>query len=189
MYEDIRYASEAIREFDGHPAMGQPIRVTLLPPSKQTGMTNPSSAPRPSRSLFDRVEPRNGRARSLSPDAGRTTRRTYGTTPAAGNVDRYIPGRAERSPLRRGNGPRSRRPGERRQPRRDDQGHLLVQGRPRKTTDELDAEMAEYWAENKGDTATAGGMNSGVTATAANENPAQIASTTGDDEEMMDLIE
>jgi len=32
-------------------------------------------------------------------------------------------------------------------------------------------------------------MNSGVTATAANENPAQIASTTGDDEEMMDLIE
>jgi hypothetical protein len=53
----------------------------------------------------------------------------------------------------------------------------------------LDAEMAEYWAENKGDTATAGAMNGGVTATTPNENRAQMASATGDDEEMMDLIE
>lgn len=189
VYEDLRYAAEAIREFDGHPAMGQPIRVTLLPPSKQTVTTNPSSAPRPSRSLFDRIEPRNGRARSLSPDAGRPTRRTYGTAPAAGNVDRYIPARAERSPSRRGGGPRSRRPGERRQPRRDEQGHVIVQGRPRKTTDELDAEMAEYWAENKGDTAAGSTMNGGGTATVANKNPAQTAPATGDDEEMMDLIE
>jgi len=186
VYEDLRYAAEAIREFDGHRAMGQPIRVTLLPPPKQTGMSSPPSAPRPQRSLFDRVEPRNDRTRSLSPDTGRTARRTYGTTPSSGDVDRYIPTRAERSPLRRGNGPRSRRPGERRQPRRDEQGHPLVQGRPRKTTDELDAEMAEYWADNKGDTASAGTMNGGGT---AKENRAHVATTTGDDEEMMDFIE
>ena len=189
VYEDLRSAAEAIREFDGHRAMGQPIRVTLLPPPKQTGMSTPSSAPRPPRSLFDRVEPRNDRTRSLSPDTGRTARRTYGTTQSSGDVNRYIPGRAERSPLRRGNGPRSRRPGERRQPRRDEQGHVIVQGRPRKTIDELDAEMAEYWADNKGDTATAGTINGGGTATVAKENRAHTAPTTGDDEEMMDLIE
>jgi hypothetical protein len=49
--------------------------------------------------------------------------------------------------------------------------------------------MAEYWAENKGDTDTSGAMNGGVTETVANENPTQMAPTTGDDEEMMDLIE
>lgn len=45
------------------------------------------------------------------------------------------PPRRRRSPLRRDRGAG----------RRDDQGHLLVGGRPRKTQEELDKEMEEYW--------------------------------------------
>ena len=45
------------------------------------------------------------------------------------------PPRRRRSPLRRDRGAG----------RRDDRGHQLVGGRPRKTQEELDKEMEEYW--------------------------------------------
>lgn len=114
---------------------------------------------KPPRSLFERIEasrddggPRRGgrRARSDSPRGGGTL--------APPDVDRYVPGRASRSPIRRRGTPREggRRPGQRREegggggrggrrPRTDDEGRPLVGGRPRKTAEELDAEMADYF--------------------------------------------
>ena len=72
------------------------------------------------------------------------------------HVDRYTPGgRGSRSPVRRRGTPREggRRPGQRREeggrgprgPKKDDEGRPIVQGRPRKTAEELDAEMADYF--------------------------------------------
>ncbi|KIW04590.1 uncharacterized protein PV09_04338 [Verruconis gallopava] len=162
---DIRDARDAVRDFDGANANGQPIRVTLLASSSTGRARNPfDTAERPSRSLFDRVEKR---SRSESPQS----------RPRRGerldHIDRYVPGERSdsrrRSPLpRRGGGNDSRRgsrrPGERprRGPQTDAEGHKLVQGRPRKTQEELDAEMEDYWgnreegaAASAGDTATA----------------------------------
>jgi THO complex subunit 4 len=71
-----------------------------------------------------------------------------------------------RRPLRRRSSPRydggrtrgSRRPGQRKQrePMRDEHGHLLVQGRPRKTAEELDAEMTDYWNGTEASNGTKG---------------------------------
>lgn len=162
IYEDYADAREAIRQFDGCNANEQPIRITMMPSGPGT-----SSAPRgsifdriekPPRSLFERIEagkaeggPRRDRrrARSDSPRGGGSL--------APPDVDRYIPGRASRSPIRRRGTPRDggRRPGQRREEggggrggrraRTDDEGRPLVGGRPRKTAEELDAEMADYF--------------------------------------------
>jgi THO complex subunit 4 len=70
-----------------------------------------------------------------------------GPTPA--NIDRYVPGKGRRSrsplPRRRGGRP----PGERRE-RGERNGRGRGEGggggrRPRKTQEELDAEMEDYW--------------------------------------------
>lgn len=75
------------------------------------------------------------------------------TKPAPENIDRYVPGQGSRggdgrsSSHRGGRG--GRRPGERReQGRRDENGHPIVGGRPKKTAEELDAEMEDYWGKN-----------------------------------------
>jgi THO complex subunit 4 len=183
---DPRDARAAVREYDGANANGQPIRLTLLPTAAAAAPArNPfDTAERPTRSLFDRIErPSATRARSESPDRNRRradNRRSDVSKPAPENIDRYVPGGARsdsrndsrhdsrndsrrRSP-RRGEGRRGdragRRPGERRRrsPPKDEDGHVIVQGRPRKTQEELDAEMADYWnkheAENGNDAAT-----------------------------------
>jgi THO complex subunit 4 len=164
-YRRTSDANQAIREFDGANAKGQPIRLTLL---QQQRRDNPFDRVENPRSLFDRIEAPRDRRRSESPyeddDEGRyrrgprrggaaggreRDRRTDTTRPAPENVDRYIPGQ-------NGSGPRSdsrrggRRPGERRErkPRNDEAGHKLVGGRPRKTQEELDAEMEDYWGGN-----------------------------------------
>jgi THO complex subunit 4 len=87
------------------------------------------------------------------------------TKPPPENIDRYVPGERNerRSPIRRGgrdsgrdSGRESgRRPGERRERGgRGDRGRSerggdgdakLVNGRPRKTQEELDKEMEDYW--------------------------------------------
>jgi len=54
---------------------------------------------------------------------------------------------------------------------RDDQGRPATQGRPRKTAEELDAEMADYWGTGN---ETTGGANQG-NGTAAAPNPAPAA--------------
>ena len=89
--------------------------------------------------------------------------------PAPSNVDRYVPGKTSRSrsPLpRRRDG---RRPGARRE--RGDRGgrgggdRLAKDGRPKKTQEELDAEMEDYWGAKENGTETA----AAATATAAQD--------------------
>ncbi|GAM88479.1 hypothetical protein ANO11243_065120 [Dothideomycetidae sp. 11243] len=159
-YFSLDDARDAVREFDGANACGQPIRVTMVPASSAGGR-GADARDKPARSLFDRIEPadqgRRRHARSVSP-AGRK------------DIDRYVPPggatRRERSPIRRRGTPKDggRRPGERAPqrggargggargggggggPRRtDNDGRPLVGGRPRKTAEELDAEMNDYW--------------------------------------------
>jgi THO complex subunit 4 len=189
---DPRDARLAVREFDGANANGQPIRLTLLPtPSAAAAAParNPfDTAERPTRSLFDRIERPAARARSESPDRSRRrvdSRRSDVSKPAPENIDRYVPGGSRensrrRSPLpRRGEGPRrgdraGRRPGERRRrsPAKDAEGHVIVQGRPRKTQEELDAEMADYWGkqENAAENGNGESTNGAAAAPATTDN-------------------
>ena len=136
-------AREAIREFDGANAYGQPIRLTLMQSRE------PVTAR--SRSLFERIDGGgrdaasrgrpHPRRRSASPAAmeidGEGSRRRRRTPE---NIDRYVPGRARSRSPRRGRGGRGRGRG-----RADGDGHRIVGGRPRKTAEELDAEMTDYW--------------------------------------------
>lgn len=180
---DTRDARAAVREYDGANANGQPIRVTLVQPAVAAPPArNPfDTAERPTRSLFDRIErPSGNRARSESPDRSRRrvdSRRSDVSKPAPENIDRYVPGGGRsdsrndsrrRSP-RRGEGRRGdragRRPGERRRrsPAKDDDGHVIIQGRPRKTQEELDAEMADYWDKQEAENANGAPSNGGAT--------------------------
>lgn len=152
-------------------------------------------------SLFDRIDlnPRAGpdrrrTTRSESPD--RLPRRSDVSGPPPENIDRYVPGerrRRSRSPLpaRRG----GRAPGV---PRgrggrgRGDRGDSRREGgpRPRKTADQLDAEMDDYWGsgaagntESTAATATAS-VNGGEAAAA--ETPIAGAVMADDDVDMIE---
>ncbi|RAL66813.1 hypothetical protein DID88_007596 [Monilinia fructigena] len=140
-------AQRAIAEFDGANANGQPIRLRSVPdgPSRGRGGRNQFQS---SGRLADRMTL--PRSRSYSPPI----RHSDVSKPPPENVDRYVPGdrgdrrRRSRSPLPR-RGRDSRRPGARRErgernatrggekPARD--------GRPKKTQEELDAEMDDYF--------------------------------------------
>ncbi len=163
-YESLADARRAIREYDGANANRQPIRLTLMP------MAPPKSAPRaprnpfdtaqkPSRSLFDRISSPPGRARDRSASPVRSRLSDVSKPPPEG-VDRYVPGERSRSPRpRRGGRDVGRRPGARREDSgrrnggsRADGGRSQARdGRPRKTQEELDAEMEDYWGNKGGD--------------------------------------
>ncbi|KAK9794531.1 hypothetical protein SCARD494_05601 [Seiridium cardinale] len=138
-YEEYQDAKEAIREFDGANAKGQPIRLTIMPSGPRR---NPfDTAELPGRSLADRITVPSGRSRSYSPGIDRS-------------IDRYVPagGRRSRSPIprRRGGGRGDgRRPGQRREgggrDAREAGERKGREGRPKKTQEELDAEMADYF--------------------------------------------
>lgn len=163
---DPRDARDAVRDFDGANANGQPIRVSLVASAPANRPRNPfDNAERPSRSLFDRVEKR---SRSESPQMRhRRGDRDERSGRGGNNIDSYVPGgrsgSQRRSPPqgRRGGGNDgrrgSRRPGERqpRRPNTDADGHKIIQGRPRKTQEELDAEMEDYFGKNKNEAAPA----------------------------------
>lgn len=162
-YESSRDAAQAIKEFDGANAAGQPIRLTLLPsgPSGGGSRRNPfDSAVIPGRPLAERITVPGQRSRSLSP------RRESDEEAARRGVDRYRPrgggggersggggGRLSRSrsPMAGGGRRRDgggRRPGARREGggggRRGERGGR--EGRQKKTQEELDAEMDNYFA-------------------------------------------
>jgi THO complex subunit 4 len=172
-YESSRDAAQAIKEFDGANAAGQPIRLTLLPsgPSGGGPRRNPfDSAVIPGRPLAERITVPGQRSRSLSP------RRESDEEAARRGVDRYRPrggggggersgggGRLSRSrsPMagggrRRDGGGGGRRPGARREGggdrggggRRGERGGDRGgrEGRQKKTQEELDAEMENYFA-------------------------------------------
>lgn len=125
------------------------ISIPAGPSGPRNGRRNPfDSAVAPARSLADRITVAPRLSRSESP-----RRRSAVRGPTPNNVDRYVPGenRRSRSPMpRRREG--GRRPGARRE--RGERGgrsgrggseRLAKDGRPRKTQEELDAEMEDYW--------------------------------------------
>ncbi|BCR85939.1 putative RNA binding protein [Aspergillus chevalieri] len=196
-YNRLSDAKTAIGEFDGANAKGQPIRLTLVPGGGGRGRQdrNPfDNVERPRGSLLDRVErPRD--SRSLSPEgaeggrrrrgrggagAGPAGRRSDVSKPPPEHIDRYVPGQGRRSPTRRNGGDGRRRGGGRRE-----DGNKTANGRPRKTQEELDQEMEDYWG---------GSANAGAGAAdqeAAQDEPQQVAPATtaaaGDDD--VDMIE
>ncbi|KAL8673876.1 MAG: hypothetical protein Q9168_001696 [Polycauliona sp. 1 TL-2023] len=192
-YPHIADARLAIREFDGANAHGQPIRLTLLPTAPANDMRgrgpvvarNPfDTVERPAKSLFDRIDDprfgngsgsrsrnRGGRSRSRSPGK---PRRSDVTRPAPEGVDRYVPSSGggpsrvrSRSPRRRGGDAGGRERGGRGGGERRGGGGRDSGVRPRKTQEELDQEMEEYWGPSSGQpngaTATAGNQNGGTT--------------------------
>ncbi|KAI0408953.1 hypothetical protein F4802DRAFT_305589 [Xylaria palmicola] len=134
-YETRDDALDAIREFNGANAKGQPIRLTIMSSAPRR---NPfDTAVMPGRSLAERIT----RPRSLSPnDRG---------------IDRYVPegGRRSHSPRPRRRG---RRAGARRENDSENTGRSTGRdGRPKKTQEELDAEMEDYFEKNGGNAAGA----------------------------------
>ena len=135
-------------------AVGQPIRLIPIPSGPSAGRRNHFDSGSSFRSLADRITvPPGTRTRSLSP-----IRHSDTTGPPPSNVDRYVPskGSRSRSPLpRRRDG---RRPGARRE--RGDRGgrgggeRYAKDGRPKKTQEELDAEMEDYWVAKQNGTET-----------------------------------
>ncbi|KAI0840687.1 RNA-binding domain-containing protein [Hypoxylon sp. FL0890] len=158
-YESRDDALEAIREYDDANAKGQPIRLSIVSSAPRR---NPfDTAHMPGRSLAERIT----RPRSLSPRRNSDRNR----------VDSYVPGRVtrSRSPLRRRGG---RRPGARRERGAgtpNERERTGRDGRPKKTQEELDAEMADYF--------NAGGSNGAA--------PAADASTAAQVADEMDMIE
>lgn len=168
--------------------LGQPIRLRSVPdgPSRGRGGRNQFEPSGAGRSLADRMTL--PRSRSLSPPV----RHSDVSKPPPENVDRYVPGdrggrgdrrRRSRSPLPR-RGRDGRRPGARRErgernaarggerPARD--------GRPKKTQEELDAEMDDYFGNGSKQEENANGTTHEVPVAA--QEPVQ----TGDDIEMVE---
>lgn len=193
-YTRLSDAKTAISEFDGANAKGQPIRLRIVPSGGGRRDRNPfDNVERPRGSLFDRVErPRDSRSLSPEgPEGGGRRRRGRGagpgrrsdvSKPPPDHIDRYVPG--QRSPMRRGGD--GRRRGRRDDGNRTDaSGQRTANGRPRKTQEELDQEMEDYWG---------GSANAGAGAAdqeAVQDEPQQVAPATtaaaGDDD--VDMIE
>lgn len=190
-YQHLSDARLAIREFDGANAHGQPIRLTLLPVApandlrgRAVPVRNPfDTVERPSRSLFERIDDprfgsgsrtRGGRSRSRSPGK---PRRSDVSKPAPDGVDRYVPppeGRSRmrsRSPRRRADivGGRGRGGRERRGGRNENLG-----ARPRKTQEDLDKEMEDYWGPAAGQNESAAAATAAQNGVAASATPAAV---------------
>lgn len=179
VYEDSRDARRALDDFDGCNANGQPIRLTLLPggPGRRApggGASLFDRMDRPERSLFDRITDSNDDGRDRRRPTRSTSPRRGGGGAGPDRVDRYVPGgRSSRSPIGRRGTPQGgrreqgRRPGFKREQsnrggagrRGEDSGRLTAGARPRKTAQELDAEMDDYFnkpAEDSGTTQNKG---------------------------------
>ncbi|KAH6845391.1 hypothetical protein B0I37DRAFT_355866 [Chaetomium sp. MPI-CAGE-AT-0009] len=194
-YESHRDAAQAIQEFDGANAAGQPIRLTLMPSGPSSRRGNPFDSANAGRPLAERITvPGQGRSRSLSPRRGRASDEEA----ARRGVDRYRPrgggggggnagyGRLSRSrsPIGGGGNRRGGGGGRRAGARRDGAGggrgrgergggggggeRAERGGRPKKTQEELDAEMEDYFAGGGGNAqqaeGAAGGANGDVAA-------------------------
>ncbi|KAH6692320.1 RNA binding domain-containing protein [Plectosphaerella plurivora] len=190
-YEDPEDARAAIREFDGANANGQPIRLYLVPNNGGRGRggggggggRNPfDTAVMPSRPLSERVSRPSGRGRSRSPGRNQDI-----DDAAERGIDRYVPGSRNRSPRRRGDrgggGGGGRRPGARHETGggrgQQSDGPRGAGRRPKKTQEELDAEMADYFGGN--------GDSSAAPAAAPANNSAPAAGAAGGDD--IDMIE
>ncbi|KAG9256991.1 uncharacterized protein F5Z01DRAFT_444406 [Emericellopsis atlantica] len=177
-YELKEDASEAVKQFDGANANGQPIRLTMLGGRGDRSRNPFDSAVMPGRPLSERVSAP-GRARSHSP-SGRYSQEDA----ARKGIDRYIPGGRSRTPppaRRRGAANTGRRPGARRErgPQDDTRGARSAP-RGKRTQEELDADMADYFGG--GEPAPEANGNTAEAPAAA---PAPAAAATDD----IDMIE
>ncbi|KAJ5238927.1 RNA binding domain protein [Penicillium chermesinum] len=129
-YTYLRDAKRSVEEFHKANAKGQPIYLSLVRDAPERSSRT---------SLFDRIErPRD--ARSLSPggddgerrNARGRGRRSDTTRPAPDHIDRYVPG--------------NRSPAATVVPAAEG----VPQCTPRKTQEELDQEMEDYWGGNAG---------------------------------------
>ncbi|KAL2182348.1 RNA-binding domain-containing protein [Thermothelomyces heterothallicus CBS 203.75] len=195
-YESHRDALQAIREYDGANAAGQPIRLTLLPGGPSAGASRGGgrsgnhpfdSSANAGRPLAERITvPGQGRSRSLSPHrrgpggGGGGGGRDSDEEAARRGVDRYRPrggggsGRLSRSrsPIGgRGGGGRRRDGGGgggRRSGARGNRGGGSDRSaRPKKTQEELDAEMEDYFNSGSGGGGGAAQQSEGAVAGAA----------------------
>lgn len=172
-YERERDARRAIDEFDGANAHGQPIQLSII--SAASSASNPNAG----RSLFERVErPRSLSPVDRDRDRDRERIRPSGR---GSKIDRYVPDdrdrvrereRRDRPIVDRGDGGRDRRRDGGGDRRRGDRGRRGGNGgnggnggggagggegkngggrRPRKTIEELDEEMSNYWNETAGE--------------------------------------
>ncbi|OJD16533.1 hypothetical protein AJ78_03310 [Emergomyces pasteurianus Ep9510] len=204
-YKRLVDAQTAIREFDGANAKGQPITLTMMSSAGRASGRNPFDfAEKPKGSLFDRTEkPRTRLSRSLSPEAsenidestdrvGGRFRRSDVSKPAPDHIDRYIPG--QRSPRRRGDGG-GRGGGRRSGDARGNQerngsaagsGRQAGNRRPKKTQEELDQEMEDYWGITAAQPNNANGNGNGTATTLAATSTAPTAAALDDD---IDMIE
>ena len=175
-YKSVHDANEAIRQFNGANANGQPIRLTMV-----------TSAPRGhrARNPFDNITRGGGRSladritfasrhrdssssRSASP---RRIRPSDVSKPPPEGIDRYIPGQRTRSPRARRQDS-GRRPGIRSE--RDDRSSRRGQdsapraggARPKKTQEELDKEMDDYFGGDQQNNGVDSAQDSAVPAAA-----------------------
>ncbi|KAL2142311.1 hypothetical protein VTI28DRAFT_1320 [Corynascus sepedonium] len=215
-YESHRDAAQAIREYDGANAAGQPIRLTLLPsgPGASRGGrsgNNPfDSSGNAGRPLAERITvPGQGRSRSLSPHrrgGGGGANRDSDEEAARRGVDRYRPRGAggggsgrlsrSRSPIGGRGGGRRRDGGGRRSGARGNRGGggggggagggSERGGRPKKTQEELDAEMEDYFNSGSGGGGASGAQQDQGAAAGANGAVTQQQEQLGED---IDMIE
>ncbi len=187
-YEAAEDARAAVREFDGAKAKGQVIRLAIVGGGRGGGRSQPGTlgAGRP---LAERITRPRGEDGGEDEDGDEDDSRTSLAAAARHNIDRYVPGagsngggsrshshsRSSPRPGRRREG--GRRPGERRggdgnnsssSNNNNNGGTNGSNRRPRKTQEELDAEMADYFVAGS--------------AAAA---PAAVAPADADDSEMI----
>ncbi|KAK5170594.1 uncharacterized protein LTR77_005183 [Saxophila tyrrhenica] len=129
---------------------------------------------------IDRYAPSDRRARSRSPTRSRQPARPRARSPTRRRPDPRESGR--RPEARREDSRRGARPS-----RTDEEGRPLVGGRPRKTADELDAEMEGYWAAKAAAEAEEANENGTTAAPKAAPAPATYTEPGLDDD--IDMIE
>jgi THO complex subunit 4 len=184
-YKSVHDANEAIRQFNGANANGQPIRLTMV-----TTAPRGSRARNPfdnitrggGRSLADRITfPSRRRDTSSSRSASpRRTRPSDVSKPPPEGIDRYIPGQRTRSP-RAGRQDSGRRPGtrgdrgDRNSRRGQDSAPRAGGARPKKTQEELDKEMEDYFGGDQQSNGVDGAQDSAASATAATEGDIDMA--------------
>ena len=203
MYAALSSAKTAIREFDGANANGQPIQLSLVSSAPGGARArNPfDTARKPPKSLFERVSV-SSTAYDAADDEDEDDhpRLSDVSRPAPEHIDRYVPshrrGQRSRSPVasgrRRGGdggGGGGRRPGARREQndRGEERRATGRDNRPRKTQEELDAEMEDYWGSKGEAAAAANGPTQAEAATGQAPTASATAGTgAGDD---IDMIE
>lgn len=158
IYSHEEDASRAIREFDGANAKGQPITLTLVgrggdAPVRAARRDRSRSPGKGGRSLFERI---------TSPETERDPRRDPTRKPTPPGIDRYVPpdrrreregGERERNERRPAGGRRGQRNGGEGGRRGERGGERKPRGgnpRPKKTVEELDAEMNDYFGGGEG---------------------------------------